>query len=269
MNNRSEAIITENLALGYKDKVLIANMNIHIQQGEFIGILGPNGAGKSTFLKSLLGLVKPLAGKLLVLNQKPYNGNTKIGYMPQMRKSISIANLTSQSLLEASCDGQCYGLPLLSRTKKNEITKVLNLVQAISLADRPFQQLSGGERQRIFLAQALLGEPKILLLDEPLASLDPKYQEIFIHLLKNIQQSLNVTILFTAHDPNPLLPVIDRVLFFGKAKAMIGKTNEIINSATLSELYETDIEVVQFKNKLFVLSETQPNVLGQVLDHHD
>ena len=268
-HEKQDVIITQNLALGYETKSFVSNMTISIHQGEFIGILGPNGSGKSTFLKALLGLINPLSGRLLVLDKTPYYGNTDIGYMPQMRKSISISNLNSRAILEASCDGQKYGLPLLSPSKKKEIQKAIELVQATPYADRPFEQLSGGERQRIFLAQALLGGPSLLLLDEPLASLDPKYQEIFMDLLKNVQKTLNVTILFTAHDPNPLLPVMDRVLFFGRGKAVIGKTNEIITSEKLSNLYETDIEVIKLKNKLFVLSENQPNVLGQGIDHHD
>jgi zinc/manganese transport system ATP-binding protein len=266
---KHDVIITRNLVLGYEGDPLISPMTISIRPNEFIGILGPNGSGKSTFLKALLGLIKPISGQLLVLDKIPYYGNTKIGYMPQMRKSIAITNLSSRSILEASCDGQKYGLPLLSPSKKQEIQKAIELVQASPYADRPFEQLSGGERQRIFLAQALLGAPSLLLLDEPLANLDPKYQEIFIDLLTNAQKKLNASILFTAHDPNPLLPVMDRVLFFGRGKAAIGKTNEIITSKKLSDLYETDIEVIQLKNKLFVLSETQPNVLGQTIDHHD
>ncbi|MDQ2994057.1 MAG: ABC transporter ATP-binding protein, partial [Pseudomonadota bacterium] len=134
-------------------------------------------------------------------------------------------------------------------------------------ADRPFQQLSGGERQRIYLAPALLGTPRILLLDEPLLNLDPHYQERFISLLHDLQKTLNVTIIFTAHDPNPLLPVMSRVLFFARGKTVLGKTDTIITSETLTALYETPIEVMNIKGRLFVLGEGQ-NVLGEVL-HHD
>ena len=189
--------------------------------------------------------------------------------MPQMRTPISTANLTSRALLQATVAGIHYGLPVLSNHQKNEVEKVLSLVNAEAFANRPFQQLSGGERQRIFLAQALLGQPEILLLDEPLSNLDPKYQEIFIRLLNEVKNHFNMTILFTAHDPNPLLTVMNRVLFFAQGRVAMGETEEIITSATLSKLYETDIEVVHFKNKIFVLSESQYNILGQGVDHHD
>lgn len=267
--DKIESIITRQLSLGYDNKAIVSDMTIDIKAGEFIGILGPNGAGKSTFLKTLLGLIKPLSGELLVLGAVPHGGNIKIGYMPQMRTQSSIANLTGRAIIEASANGLRYGLPLLSKAKKIKIKKVLKMVDAVSYADRPFIQLSGGERQRIYLAQALLDEPAILLLDEPLSNLDPKYQDVFIRLLKDIQKNLNVTILFTAHDPNPLLNVMNRVLFFAKGKVAIGTTNEIITSAALSALYQTDIEVVKFKNKIFVLSENQYNILGEGLDHHD
>jgi zinc/manganese transport system ATP-binding protein len=268
-SNQENVITTHNLSLGYDHTPLVTNVTVNIKSGEFVGILGPNGSGKSTFLRVLLGLIKPLSGDITVLHSIPTRGNMKIGYMPQTRGHTSIAKLTSRALLEASCDGLCYGLPILSTAKKNEIQKVLDIVEATPYADRPFQQLSGGEKQRIYLAQALLGKPRILLLDEPLAGLDPKYQDIFLILLKEIQLTLNVTILFTAHDPNPLLHIMNRVLFFANGKVAIGSTNEIITSETLSAIYGTPIEVIQFRDRIFVLSETQQNIFGEVNYHHD
>lgn len=253
--NSSDVITTNQLALGFDKQAIVANINIQIHAGEFIGILGPNGSGKSTFLRACLGLIKPLLGEIRVLGTIPSHGHHHIGYMPQMRSHFAVAKLSSRAILEIASQGTDYGLPLLSSSKKSDIQSVLALVKAESYADRPFHQLSGGERQRIFLAQALLDEPKLLLLDEPLASLDPRYQETFISLLKNIQRELPVTILFTAHDPNPLIDVMSRVLYFAHGKAMIGTIQEVITSHALSDLYETAIEVVKFKERLFVLGE--------------
>ena len=262
-------ITTRDLDLGYEGHPIVSDMNINIKKGEFIGILGPNGSGKSTFLRALLGLIQPLSGQIKVLGKTPTRGNIDIGYMPQMRSHISIASLTSRALLEAACDGYCLGLPIVSKKMKSEIQQLLDMVGATTFADRPFKQLSGGEKQRIYLAQALLSYPTILLLDEPLSNLDPKYQDVFIVLLNNIRKNLNVTILFTAHDPNPLLNIMNRVLFFANGKAALGDVNEIITSQRLSEMYGTPIEVMHFKDKLFVLSETQQNILGEVRHHHD
>jgi|SRR5579885_3004011 zinc/manganese transport system ATP-binding protein len=267
--NRDIVIATQDLTLGYDNHPIVCNITVDIKRGEFIGILGPNGSGKSTFLRVLLGLIKPLSGKISVLNSSPAHGNINIGYMPQMRSHLTIANMTGRALIEATCDGLHYGLPILSKTRKQQIQKTLEMVGADRFADRIFKQLSGGERQRIYLAQALLGNPDILLLDEPLSSLDPRYQDVFIALLNEIQRNLDVTILFTAHDPNPLLGTMSRVLFFANGKAAIGDINIIITSATLTAMYGTPIEVVRLRNRLFVLSDTQQNILGEVRHHHD
>ncbi len=262
------AIETRNLFLGYKKHTIVSNININISKGEFVAILGPNGAGKSTFLRSLLGLVKPISGEILILGQKPGFNNYHIGYMPQARHHISTANLTSRAMLEAVYDGIRFGVSLESKKKNHEISRVLNLVKAEKLSDKPILQLSGGERQRIHLAQSLLGTPEILLLDEPLSNLDPHFQETFIHILGDIKNQLNVTILLTAHDPNPLLNVMSHVLFFAKGKFLIGKPEEIMTSERLSELYDTPIDVIQYNDRLYVLGDGH-NILGQGAHHHD
>lgn len=265
--NKQDVIVTNDLTLGYNRHSIVSNISLNIAQGEFIGIFGPNGSGKSTFLRALLGLIKPLSGTIFVFGSKPKSGCEKIGYMPQIRNHASVANLTSRSLMELSFQGVRYGLPIISKQNKAEIQRILELVEAQSYVDRPFRQLSGGERQRIYLAQALLGKPRILLLDEPLSSLDPHYQDTFISLLCDIQQKLKVTILFTAHDPNPLLKVMNRVLYFAYGKGMIGSTDEVITSPKLSYLYGTPIEVVHYKGRLIVLGEDQ-NLSGS-RTHHD
>lgn len=267
MVQSDNVIITDQLSLGFDHQAIVTNVNVTIHKSEFIGILGPNGSGKSTFLKALLGFIKPLSGQILVLGAPPQHGHAAVGYMPQMRSQASIVNLTARSILEVSCEGTRYGVPLSSKAKKCEITRVLELVNATNFADRPFQQLSGGERQRIYLAQALLDNPKILLLDEPFSNLDPHIQEVFINLLAEIQKNIDVTILFTAHDPNPLLRIMSRVLYFAKGKAVIGPVDEIITSDTLSSLYEMPIEVVHLNQRLYVIGDGH-NVLGEII-HHD
>ena len=268
-SSRRETIIkTKDLTIGYHDRPIASKVTIDIQEGEFIGIFGPNGSGKTTFLRTLLGLLKPLNGQITILNSSPKLGNSAIGYMPQIRSHVSIANLTGRALLEAVYNGSGYGLPILSRSKKITIDSVIERVGASSYADRPFSQLSGGERQRVYLAQALLGSPKLLLLDEPLSNLDPKYQDVFIDLLSGVQKEFNMTILFTAHDPNPLLHVMNRILFFANGKSAIGPINELITSKALSNIYGTPIEVMRCKDKIFVFSEGQHNMLGEG-HHHD
>ncbi len=261
-------IVAENLTLGFGERILVSHINLTIEQGEFIGIFGPNGSGKSTFLRAILGLIIPLKGALSVLGNKPCDGLIQAGYIPQTRTGRTAIHLTSRAILDATYQGTRYGLPLSSRSQKMAIQKVLELVEAFSYADRPFHQLSGGEKQRVYLAQALLNEPRILLLDEPMSNLDPHYQEIFIQLLHEIQTKLNITILFTAHDPNPLLKVMNRVLFFAKGQCLIGRIDDVMTSTALSALYDTRIEVIPLDNRLFVLGYGQ-NIIGEVAHHHD
>ncbi len=259
-----DIIKAENVSLGYNQTVIASKITLSIQPGEFIGIFGSNGSGKTTFIRTLLGLIKPVAGNLFIFNAKPTHGNDRIGYMPQLRMIASVAHLTSRTIIGASINSACYGLPILSKKQKSEITNILKLVEAESFADRPFQQLSGGERQRVYLAQSLQGYPPILLLDEPLAGLDPRSQERFIELLYRIKTKLNSTILLTAHDPNPLLKVMDRVLYFANGHAAIGQTKEIMTSENLSALYGLTIDVVHYKDRLIILGENQ-----NLSDYHD
>ncbi len=262
------AIETRHLTLGYQKHPIVENIDLSIQKGEFIAILGPNGAGKSTFLRSLLGLAKPICGEIFLFGEKPGCHNNRIGYMPQARHHVSIANLTSRAMLEAVYQGLRFGISFESKNKNQEISRVLHLVKAEALGKKPIQQLSGGEKQRIHLAQALLGTPELLLLDEPLSNLDPHFQDTFIHILENIKNQLKVTILLTAHDPNPLLNVMSRVLFFAKGKFLIGKAEDIMTSERLSTLYDTPIDVIQYNERLYVLGDGH-NILGQGAHHHD
>ena len=248
------AIVINHLSLAFGMRTVIANFNAVIEQGEFIGIFGPNGSGKSTLFRALLGL-KPLsAGTIQIFDQAVHKGNPLIGYMPQVRTEAShfTATLSGRARIAATIKGYQWGFPLLSNHKK--INEVLDLVQASGYADRPYYQLSGGERQRILLAQALMGKPKLLLLDEPLSNLDPYHQESLIQVIQTICKQFQVTVLFTAHDMNPLLEVMTRLIYIGKEKAMIGTIEEVVNNECLSELYGSPMEVVHLNQQLFVLN---------------
>jgi zinc/manganese transport system ATP-binding protein len=249
------AITAKNLCLGFDAKVLLQNFNAEIQHGEFIGVFGPNGAGKSTFLKAILGLIKPQAGELTLFGQMIQQGNTSIGYLPQMRYQLPHTRFNGRAIIGFAKQGFRWGLPNLSRQDKKEINQVIDLVDATGYVDRPFYQLSGGERQRILLAQALLDNPKILLLDEPLANLDPKYQESLLDLVQRLSRQLTITVLFTAHDVNPLLGVMNRVLYLARGNAALGSVQQVITSEQLTQLYGAPIEVIRHQQRLFVISQ--------------
>lgn len=247
------AIEFQGLSLRFDDRSIIQHFSANLAQGEFIGIFGPNGAGKSTLLRSILGLIEPVDGKILLFNKPVRRGHSDIGYMPQTRQMTAANRLTGRSYITATLNGFHWGLPLINKKQRAKVDEVIHLVGIEKFVDRPYSQLSGGERQRVSLAEALLGQPKVLLLDEPLSGLDPGQQEKIVSLIKSIQKQLNITVLFTAHEVNPLLNVMDRIIYLAHGKAAMGNVEEVITGEKLSWLYDAPIEVIRIENQLFVI----------------
>lgn len=243
------------LSLAYGQRSIFHNFTAEIKNGEFIAILGANGAGKSTLLRAILGLVPISQGEILLFNQLVQQGSALIGYMPQVRQNLVASSLSGMAWLSANLNGFKWGLPILLARQKQELARVVELVKAEKLMQRPYALLSGGERQRLLLAQALLNKPKILLLDEPLMNLDPYYQENLVALINSIRLELGITVLFTSHDINPLLSSVDRVLYLAEGKAVIGLVNEIITSEKLSALYNKAIHVIHYEQQIFVINK--------------
>ena len=252
------AIELDRVTLARGTKVVLAEVTMAIAAGEFIGVFGPNGAGKTTLLHAVLGLVRPAAGKLQVFGTTPARGNRDAGYVPQQQTSLADLRLRGRDFVASALAGGLWGVPFYSRAGAQEVDRVLDVVRAEDLAARPVRELSGGERQRLLLAQALLGQPKLLLLDEPLTSLDPHFQETIVALVKEIQQAAGITVLFTAHELNPLVGVMDRVLYLGQGRAAIGTVAEVITADVLSRLYGTAIDVLRARDRIIVVSGHGP-----------
>ncbi|HSX47829.1 MAG TPA: metal ABC transporter ATP-binding protein [Patescibacteria group bacterium] len=258
MENIIEA---KGLSAGYRNKVIWDNADFCIKKGEFVGVLGPNGAGKSTLIKLLLGLNSPLRGSLKLFNNLPKRGNLKIGYVPQRRIIDEQNNIEVYEFIRMGLIGTKWGFSLPNKTKveRNEIYKILEETNSKELAHRPIGQLSGGELQRIFLAQALINKPDLLLLDEPLTNLDIRREAELIRLIADIVKSHEITVLLIAHDINPLLPYTDNLIYIVNGKIVKGTTKEIINSKTLSQLYGAHIDVLKDKHgRLAVLGTEVP-----------
>ncbi len=252
------------IALSFRDveialggRTVLAGVNLAIGRGEFIGLLGGNGAGKTTLLRAALGLVAPRRGAIEALGKPASRGNPAIGYMPQIRAVPANLRLSGHDFVAGVVDGARWGLPLLGGEGRREVDRVLELVCASALAHRPLAELSGGERQRLLLAQVLVGSPRLLLLDEPLMSLDPSHQAGVVELVASLQRSLGLTVLFSAHELNPLLGVMNRVLFVGNRQAALGTVDEVITEPVLSRLYGTRIEVVRLGGRIFVMAGAQ------------
>lgn len=250
---QTNVIELEQVRLQFGKRVLLENLSMDIRQGEFVSILGPNGAGKSTLLKLLLGLLKPTAGVIRVLGKAPQRGNQGIGYAPQHRALEADLALRARDVVGFGLDGDHWGIGFPSRRRTALIDQALAEVNALAFADAPVGQLSGGEQQRLLIAQALLTNPRLLLLDEPLANLDITHSQEIVALVSEVCHSRDVTVLLVSHDVNPLLPVIDRVLYIANGQSAIGTPEEVITSATLSQLYSSQVEVVQALGRLFVV----------------
>ena len=240
------------VALG--GRTILAGVSLAIEDGEFIGMLGANGAGKTTLMRAALGLVPLSGGAIRVFGGPVTRGNAAIGYMPQARANPGAGRLSGYDMIASAAGGARWGLPRLDAATRRDIDRALDLVGAREIARRSYGELSGGERQRLLLSQALLGRPKLLLLDEPLISLDPGRQRAVVELVARLRDELRIAIVFSAHELNPLINAIDRVLYLGAGGAVLGSVDEVVTGPVLSRLYGTEIEVVRIRDRVFVMA---------------
>jgi zinc/manganese transport system ATP-binding protein len=252
--NPAPVLELDRVTLELGGRTILRDTGFTVNQGEFIGVLGPNGAGKTTLMRAVLGLVPAAQGAIRVLGQPVERGNASIGYMPQTRSALAGRRVRGRDFVAMAADGHRWGLPHADAKTRADVERVLDLVGGRKLAERPLSELSGGERQRLLLAQCLLGNPKLLLLDEPLISLDPHHQKSVVELVRRVQQELGIAVLFSAHELNPLLNSLDRVLYLGSGVAALGTVDEVITRPVLSRLYGSPIDVMRVNGRIFVMS---------------
>ena len=266
LGDAAAAIAFEQVTIGLGGRTILDNVSLSIAPGEFVGVLGPNGAGKTTLMRALLGLVPLKSGRITTFGQPASNGNPSIGYMPQIRSMTSGQRISGRDFVACVVNGHRWGLPHRDAAANRAIDDALAMVGATALARRPVGEMSGGERQRLLLAQCLIGKPRVLLLDEPLISLDPPRQQAVVELVAGISRELGITTLFSAHELNPLLGEIDRVLYLGNGSAALGTVDDVITGPILSRLYGAPIEVMRVEGRIFVMSGGQ--LMEKDAHHH-
>lgn len=231
---------------------LWSGLDLTIAAGEFVAVLGPNGVGKSTLLQVILGALPLAEGRVQVLGQSPGRANKRIGYLPQRRSFDPSLRVRGRDIVRLGLDGHRWGLPLPSwlpggaprRSAAARVEEVIDLVGASGYAERPVGELSGGEQQRLLIAQALAPAPDLLLLDEPLDSLDLPNQAAVATLIARISRTQRVAVLMVLHDANPVLPHLDTVVYLAPGGSLIGPPRQVISSAALTDLFGTPIEVL-------------------------
>jgi zinc/manganese transport system ATP-binding protein len=252
-------ITAKNLTVGYQDNTVWQDASFAIDHGEFVAVIGPNGSGKTTLFHLLLGLQQPVRGDIRVFDARPRRGNPHIGYVPQRHVIDADTTLESLELVRLGFSGNRWGLNPFSRNDRTAAFDALKSVGAEEFAHRSLGRLSGGELQRVFLAEALVSDPHLLLLDEPLSNLDIRREQELVQVIHNVVRSRDVTALLIAHNINPLLPVLDKVIYIANGRVAIGRPDDVLTSEALSALYGVQVEVLRGSRGQVAVIGTEEN----------
>jgi len=250
----------------FGERTLWDGLDLDVAPGEFVAVLGPNGSGKTTLVRVLLGLQQLSAGEVRIAGAAPRRGSPMIGYVPQQKALERDLPLRGRDLVGLGLDGHRFGLGLGGRAaRRARVDAALAAVGGTAYANAPVGQLSGGEQQRLRVAQALVGDPAVLLCDEPLLSLDLAHQRTVTDLIDARRRAADTAVLFVTHEINPVLPFVDRVLYLVNGQFRIGKPDEVMTTETLSQLYGTRVEVLKVGGQIHIagaqsaLCEAEPH----------
>ncbi|MFF1721696.1 metal ABC transporter ATP-binding protein [Streptomyces sviceus] len=249
----STVISLRGAALSYGPRSVWRDLELDVEAGEFLAVLGPNGAGKTSFVRALLGRQPLSAGELTVLGRPPREAARHIGYVPQQAALSAQALLRARDLVRFGIDGHRFGPRLRTAAVRKHVDDILASVGATAYADVPLGQLSGGERQRVRIGQALATDPRVLLCDEPLLSLDLHHQRAVTELVDVRRRSHGTAVVFVTHEINPVLGLVDRVLYLAPGGHRVGTPDEVLTSASLSRLYGTRVDVVRVHGRVVVV----------------
>jgi len=265
----AEALVRfDDATLEYRGRRIWSGLSLAIEPGSFTAILGPNGSGKTSLLRVVLGLTGLSAGQVEVLGAPPRRGNPGIGYVPQHQSFDRDLPLRGRDLVGLGLDGHRWGFGRPSAVARGQVAAALQAVEATSYADAAIGRLSGGEQQRLRIAQALVGDPRLLLCDEPLASLDLHHQQEITALIGGWQRRSGGSVLFVTHDVNPILEFVDRVLFVVNGRWAAGTPDEVLTSERLTELYGSHVDVLRVHGRVLVVGDQLDSGFELEEPHH-
>jgi zinc/manganese transport system ATP-binding protein len=247
--------------------VLFEQLDLDLDAGEFLAVLGPNGAGKTTLLRMLLGLTPPTSGVVEVGGRPPRRGSHDVGYVPQQRAFDRDLPIRGRDLVRFGLDGHRRGLPFSSASTRARVDTAIRSVGAESYADAAIGRLSGGEQQRLRIAQALIGDPQVLLCDEPLLSLDLAHQQAVSELIDARRRATGTAVVFVTHEINPILPYVDRVLYLVGGRWAVGTPAEVLTTEGLTDLYGTEVDVLTVRGRIIVVG-SEDTALTELGGHH-
>lgn len=254
LNGGPPILAVEGVGVELGGREILRDVSFEIQPGEFTGLIGSNGSGKTTLLRVILGLQAAARGSVLIGGEPRSRRNSLIGYVPQKFQLDPDVPMRTRDLVGLGLDAHRYGIALPSRARRARVEEMLEAVDARGFADARVGTLSGGEQQRVLVAHALISSPRLLLLDEPLANLDLRSGQEIVALLARIATEQGIAVLISAHEMNPLLPVIDRIVYLAAGRAASGTAAEVVRTSVLSALYGHHVDVLQVHGRVLVVA---------------
>jgi zinc/manganese transport system ATP-binding protein len=249
-----EVLAVDGVSVRLGGREVLGDVSFSIRAGEFTGLIGSNGAGKTTLFRVILGLQAPLSGTVRIGGRPRSRRNPLIGYVPQKYLLDPDVPLRARDLVGLGLDAHRLGIPWPSRARRDRIEEMLAAVDAEGFADARVGRLSGGEQQRVLIAHALISRPRLLLLDEPLANLDLRSGNEIVTLLARIAAEQRIAVLISAHEMNPLLGVMDRIVYLAAGRAASGTTAEVVRADVLSRLYGHHVDVLHVHGRVLVVA---------------
>jgi zinc/manganese transport system ATP-binding protein len=265
----AQAISLRGADLELGGRRLWAGLDLNVRPGEFLAVLGPNGAGKTSLLKVLLGLLPLSGGTALVTGVPPRRGSTQVGYVPQQKGFDADLGARGRDLVAFGVMGHRYGRLWPRRQIRRRVDDAIAAVGATAYADAPIGRLSGGEQQRLRIAQALIGDPAVLLCDEPLLSLDLHHQRGVVELIDARRRSAHTAVVMVTHEINPVLPLVDRILYLVAGRWATGTPDEVMTSERLTDLYQTQVDVIRVRGRIVVVGAADSGISDTDALHHD